>query len=200
MLPRNRIDVKRLAKDTPDWVRKAVEGRNLMRNGIDYKNTNHRYDKAHALFQEAYEEGKALNASQLDLARISLWDGISINENMDIKDHVERNDAAIASYKRGLKHARRVHDSAVISVSASLHNSLGVAYHHRAGKQIPKVAFKHYKVSRDIFRAHPDLRRQLIRVMKKVESNTGHRVLRGGSTNQRPNTDANPFFGGNCAI
>ena len=188
MLPRNRVHPSKLSKKHPVWVQKAVKGHFLMRDGVDYINNGHRYDTAHVLLTEAYNEASAASsATAIDLARICLWNGITLNENYDL-DKVIANTEAIKWYKKGLKHLKDANDNPLsIPIMASLFNSMGVAHHHKllhkAPKGIPAVALRNYTRSRDIFRDHPDMKRQLARVMRKVESNTGRLVMRGGCQN-----------------
>lgn len=178
MLPSRRI---KPVKTSIDWVDKAILGHYLLRDGKDYVNTNKRYDKAHKLLSESYKLGKN-KASEYDLARICLWDGISMNENLDIP-HIRRNKTAIELYKKGLEHLKKSNEvkDKILPIKASLYNSLGVANHHLVVEKIPNISFYYYKKSRDIFVNNPDLYKKLIRVMKKVEYNTGRRIMRGGN-------------------
>lgn len=180
MLPDKKVTRRGLAKIPPGWEHDALEGNILMRDGRDYVNNDARYDRAHSLLQRAYERGLEHGASRMDLARICLWDGICIQENLDRFDARERNDNAIARYKKGLDHARYVRDAAVLPVRMSLYNSLGVAYHHRNGKEIPDESFVNYKKAKDIYDAHPEQREALEPIMQKVATNSG-RVLGGAS-------------------
>jgi hypothetical protein len=158
------------------------KGKFLFRNGTDYVNNGHRYDKAHVLLTKAYEGAVKADVDKITLAQISLWDGISVQENMDIVNYVERNDKAIALYKRGLNYLTYLRDPRVIPIRMSLFNSLGVAYHHRnAQKEIQPISHYYYKRARKLYREHPEMHNTLNKIMKKVESNTGGEVLRGGS-------------------
>lgn len=178
MIPAKRI---RPIKTSEEWLDKAIEGHYLLRDGKDYVNTGKRYDRAHKLLSDAYK--LATNkGSEYDLARICLWNGISMNENLDIP-HVRRNKEAIRLYKIALSHLKKSNepDSKILPVKSSLYNSLGVANHHLVVDKIPKISFYYYKKSRDIFVNNPELHNKLIRIMKKVEYNTGHRIMRGGN-------------------
>ena len=180
MLPSKRI---RPIKSDIKWLEKAIEGHYLIRDGVDYVNNNNRYDKAHNLLSESYKLAKN-NASEYDLARICLWNGISMNENLTIP-HIRRNKIAIELYKKGLEHIKRSNESddKILPIKSSLYNSLGVANHHLVVDKIPKISYYYYKKSRDIFRNNPQLYKKLIRIMNKVEYNTGHRIMRGGGGN-----------------
>ncbi len=64
----------------------------------------------------------------------------------------------------------------------SLFNSLGVAYHHRnAQKEIQPISHYYHKRAKQLYKEHPEMHKTLNKIMKKVESNTGGEVLRGGS-------------------
>jgi len=198
-LPKNRIHPSRLPKDAPEWVKLTVKGRWYLRDGVDYKNTNHRYDKSHYLFNEAFELAKD-TASNFDLARICLWNGISLNENTDLNIKT-RNNLAIKLYLKGVKYLSQLdsdsNSTITIPVLASLYNSIGVGYHHLSRKDrfdlIPKKSIKYYKMSYELYKTHPELHRDMTRIMKKVESNSGWQVVRGGSASKF--THANIFSG-----
>jgi len=193
---------------TRTWLHAVNEAGRLMRTGEDYVNSNKRYDKAHVLLEKAYRiASKDPNASKLDLAKICLWDGISLNENLDIVPFTKRNDRAIKLYQKGIEHLRYVHlpkpmGTDVLSTRASLYNSLGVAHHHRTtrwtGGPIPTEAFNAYRKSRDIILAHPELRNKLATLAKKIKINSGGHIfvpthLRGGAI------DETDVIGGNHA-
>lgn len=203
-IPKYRIHPRRLGKSHPEWVKIAVRALWLLRDGVDYYNTNKRYDKAHALFDKAYPLAVQAGASNYDLARICLWNGISLNENKDLDIKV-RNALAIELYLQGIKHAKKIEGDDAPPLLASLYNSLGVAYHHISRRDdndrfdiIPKKCIKYYTMSRDLFMAHPEIQRRMIRVMKKVESNSGWRVTRPGIV--RPHRGGGEgWYGGNCS-
>lgn len=164
------------------WIQKVIHARWYLRDGSDYINNNKRYDKAHLLFDEAYEIAKQQReVSKIDLARICLWNGISMNENEDL-DKYERNTQALKYYRKALRYLENVTvpRKIIIPLLASIYNSMGVAYHHRTNNwsKFPKKTLKYYIKSREYFVNNPDLHRKMIRVMKKVESNSGGRITR----------------------
>ena len=170
----------------PGWDRDAIEGYVLMRDGKDYVNNSHRYDRALKLLTHAYDAAVKANACSLDLTRMSLWIGIATQENVDNdKDNggpSKRNRRAIAFYKRGLQHARYVRDPLIVPMRMSLYNSLGVAC--QGGRTICDAdqTMLYYQKARDIYRAHPELQREMARIIKKVEANSDRAVMRGGGS------------------
>lgn len=200
MLPSGRVSKKQLAAMEPGWVRDALEAHVLLRNGKDYVNSKKRYDKAHALFQKAYHEASkpGSGAQRIDLARISLWDGISLQENLDLPDNVQRNDLAIERYRDGLHHAQYSRVAEILPVRMSIHNSMGVAFHHRNGNYVPHDAMASYRRAKDIYDAHPEERERLQHIMKKVIQNSGNfGEAHGGGGCIGGNGS---FEGGNCAV
>ena len=176
----------------PGWERDAMKGYKLMRAGEDYVNNSRRYDKAHKLLTRAYEAALKADAQPLDLARISLWLGITTQENTSY-DKGEgvifaRNKTAMELYKRALKHARYVQDVDIIPIKMSLYNSLGVACqgglhdssHHSKPLCTPAETMRYYQKARDIYRNHLDLQEKMSKIMQKVTENSGGTVLRGG--------------------
>lgn len=168
-----------------------------VRAGEDYVNNGHRYEHAVAHLAEAYdalarEAGAQGTPDHLLLAKVCLWKGIALNENLDVRDPVARNDPAIAEYQRGLAHLRRARPAPGPddATKMSLWNSLGVALHHRAGggtdprrrappAPIPAKSFYYYRKARAAFNgasANP----AFAQLMAKIESNSGRGVLRGG--------------------
>ena len=158
----------------------AVTGKFLCRNGVDYVNNDHRYEAAHEHLKRAYRLALRAGASDKILAEISLWDGISLQENVDL-NRTSRNRRAIALYERGIRHTLGSRDVNMIPIRMSLFNSMGVAYHHLGGQgPIEPISYFYYRKARAIYRAHPEMEHRLRRVMAKVESNTGRTVVRGG--------------------
>lgn len=199
------LAVRRASKSAPVWVRDALEGKRLMRAGKDYVNNDKRYDTAFELLKSAYQAAKNdSGATHTDLAKICLWAGITLNENNDITSPKVRNNRAIAWYKKGLGHARSAsiaRDEAIIPVKASLYNSLGVAHHHRDIRSIPTVSFMNYRKSRDIvieYGEDPRYHKQLARVMRKIESNSGHQILRTGDQMRDTSRDHQHAGGASC--
>lgn len=187
-----------VARLEPGWVRDAAEGYVLMRDGKDYVNNGGRYDRALEKLRAAGAAAEAAGADRLDVARILLWTGISIQENVD-HDAADggpqkRNREAMEHYLRGVERIRYVRAREAIGVRMSLYNSLGVAC--QGGKTICSQArtAKFYQRAADIYAAAPeDLQRELEHLMDKVRSNANG-LLRGGGA------VANNVGGGNCAI
>jgi hypothetical protein len=161
-----------------------------MRQGEDYVNNDKRYNKAHELLDAAYTEAlQDPTATHLELARICLWNGITLNENLDIESYVKRNEAALKWYKKGLRHIRNCDDDEkCVIVKASLYNSIGVAHHHRttrwvAGKPIPRASFYNYRKSRDLILAHPEYKKnkKFALLSKKLDENSAGHVHLGGA-------------------
>ena len=175
------------------WHANLKAGLKEVRAGTDYDNKNHRYERALKHLSLAYDElVRSPNPDHLTLAKMCLWKGIALNENLDVRDPIARNDPAIAEYRRGLTHLRRasvVPDDDVTKMA--LWNSLGVACHHRAGggtdprrkapsAAIPDASFRYYRKARALFNetsANP----AFAALMAKVENNSGRGVLRGGA-------------------
>lgn len=194
MLPLRKHD-KDLSRQ-PSWVQDAMHGFRLMREGTDYENNGKRYDRAHVLLNRAYTEALTVNPAidPVDLARICLWNGITLNENLDINPFTKRNEEAIKWYRRGLRLLRMrdvVLDANACVVKASLYNSMGVAHHHRTtrwlpdGGPIPQAAFYNYHKAMDIIQNKNNKKsknkREFEIIAKKIEQNTGGRVsFRGG--------------------
>jgi hypothetical protein len=198
MIPRN----CRASSVAPQWVKDACEGRKLMRDGKDYVNNGNRYGRAHTLLEKAYNAAiHDPSTEALDLAKISLWSGITLNENKDIVPPRARNALAIKTYERGLAHARTIRgdiNHVVLPVRASLYNSMGVAHHHQeipannnSWPDIPASSMYYYRKARDIIKAHPDLKRELARIGNKIKHNTANRVTMSGGG------ETNGFLGGN---
>ena len=178
------------------WEKEAIQGYIYMRDGKDYINNGQRYDKAYELLSSAYNYLKQHEPEeQISLAKLSLWKGISLNENLDIKDIVIRNDRAIEEYKTGIRHLQYVREpiTQVLPVRMSLHNSLGVANHHRYGEHgsgpVPAISFTHYRIAGEIFKKLPT-NPWMIKIMKKVEYNSGGHVHRDA---------VKRIVGGNCS-
>lgn len=158
-----------------------------MRAGIDYVNNRKRYDRAYKLLTRAFDDAQSDDAvSAIDRAKLCLWIGITLNENMDIKPPVKRNDDAIVWYKRGLRFIQHTRsDPDALLVRASLYNSLGVAYHHRFtrwnGGPIPALSFRYYNKATDIATRHNDIQGMLL-IKRQVDRNTGNPVNDGGGS------------------
>ena len=166
-------------QDLEPWEQNALDGLIALRDGKDYVNNNHRYELSYDLLSLAYQEYLAASRpkpnSQIErdpyvLAKLSLWKGIALNENLDILDPVARNDRAIAHYRRGLAYLKN-HDDPTLRMS--LQNSLGVAYHHRNGQPIPPWSFKHYRAARALY---DPTQKQMRAIMRKVVTNSGRQV------------------------
>ena len=72
---------------TNNWNKDLKKGFSFVRNGKDedYKNTNKRYEKAYKYLNDAYKKLiKSDPKNNFQLAELSLWKGISLNENLDI--------------------------------------------------------------------------------------------------------------------
>jgi len=166
------------------WELEAVKGFIYLRDGIDYVNNDKRYDHALEHLHRAYEQLYALHPEDVvSLARLCLWIGIALNENEDL-DKVQRNKDAIIEYKKGLEWIKHRVGEDTKAIRMSLHNSYGVAIHHlnigRGDHHIPKEAFYHYRAARALFHRNPD-NIFMKRIMKKVETNTGYIIQRGGA-------------------
>jgi hypothetical protein len=186
MLP-DKVTKKQISSLKPLWVRDAMEGYRMMRAGKDYVNNDNRYAVAYDLLKSAFFIAKKdKSATTMDMARICLWAGITLNENWDINPPTTRNDRALEWYKKGLRYARvslsKNEDPMASLILASLYNSRGVAHHHRYIKEgvwpdIPKAAYNAYCKSREIILEH-DGDQKFNAIMKKIESNTGRTVTR----------------------
>ena len=179
---------KRGLLNKPSWVQNAMQGYTFMREGTDYENNDKRYDKAHVFLKRAYTEAMHFAVTEhMDLAKICLWTGITLNENLDIDPFTKRNDMAIVWYKRGLKHLQRLKtcDTQCALVKASLYNSMGVAHHHRTtrwttGGPIPQAAFYNYRKARNIILEHghhATTKKEFEAIAKKLSYNTGGHVV-----------------------
>ena len=188
--------MKRRVVNLTGWEKEVVQGYIYMRDGKDYVNNGQRYDKAYALLSSAYNYLKQHHPEEhISLAKLSLWKGISLNENLDIQDMVARNDRAIQEYKTGLHYLQHVREpvNQVLPVRMSLHNSLGVANHHRYGEhgsgRVPAISFTHYRIASEIFKKLP-IHPWMMKIMKKVEYNSGGHIHRDGGKR---------LTGGNCS-
>lgn len=162
-----------------------VTGHSLMRAGRDYVNNNKRYDRAYKFLTRAFSKANE-DASTIDKARLCLWIGITLNENVDIDPPVKRNDDAIEWYKRGLGFIKGRKDPESVVLRASLYNSLGVAYHHRYnrwnGGPIPAKSFAYYNKARELIFNYPQL--QVMRqIDRQIDHNTGGLIGGGGRCN-----------------
>lgn len=175
------------------WEQEAVKGFIYLRDGTDYVNNDRRYDHALDHLRRAYEELLALHPEDVvSLARLCLWKGIALNENEDL-DKVQRNKDAIVEYKKGLEWIKHKVGEETQPIRMSLHNSYGVAIHHlnigRGDHHIPKDAFYHYRAARALFHRNPE-HPFMKRIMKKVETNTGYIIQRGGASGAMSCNDA----------
>ena len=109
--------------------------------------------------------------NNFQLAELSLWKGISLNENLDIKNEIKRNDRAIKEYEKGMEHLKKLKEDE-IRLIMSLNNSLGVAYHHKDFSHIPEISYKYYKKAYNIYKKNKD-DKKIKEIMKKVEYNSG---------------------------
>lgn len=146
-----------------------------MRAGRDYVNNNKRYDRAYIFLTRAFKKCDD-STSPIDKARLCLWIGITLNENVDIEPPVKRNDAAIGWYKKGLSYINKLWTEPAILLKASLYNSLGVACHHRYtrwnGGPIPKRSFLYYNKARDLITEYPSVQ-GMRRIERQIRYNTG---------------------------
>lgn len=169
----------------PEWQNDMITGLIHLRDGEDYIDNGGRYEKAYDRLLAAYRgllrSQHKKNQKSKDnaiLARICLWIGISLNENVSILDKVARNIDAIAWYRRGLGYCDNDRDDRnTLITRASLNNSMGVAYHHKNGYPIGAVSFRYYERARELYRQDVN-NRELVAIMKKVESNSGHAITR----------------------
>lgn len=194
-LPARISTIKERLPTFSGWQQEAVRGYIHLRDGVDYVNTNNRYHHAYHHLLKAYTAAKREHPQDvISLSRLCLWIGISLNENEDIPK-IGRNKDAIRYYKEGLQWIRYVVDPMTMPIRMSLHNSFGVAIHHlnigRGDVHIPKDAFYHYRTARSLFHRRPE-DPFMKKIMKKVETNTGYIVRRGGDSSQehllRPTT------------
>lgn len=146
-----------------------------MRAGLDYVNNNKRYDRAYRYLTRAFAAAGD-DDDVVTKARLCLWIGITLNENVDIDPPVKRNDDAIAWYKRGLRLIKYSRDPEALIVRTSLYNSLGVAYHHRYtrwnGGPIPSRSFYYYNKARGLVATHPRLK-EMREIDRQIDRNTG---------------------------
>jgi len=159
-----------------DWKKDFEYGYFYLRNGIGYINNDYRYSIAFKFLKSSYHKLlKTNHNNHITLARICLQIGISLNENMSITNHTERNNRAITYYKLGLKHLNMSpKDDPVIRMS--LYNSLGVAFHHKNYSHIPPVSYKWYKKAFEIYKSNSS-KKQIKEIMKRVEHNSGYKFL-----------------------
>jgi hypothetical protein len=195
-LPAQLSIIKKQVAHLTGWEKEAVQGYIYMRDGKDYVNNGQRYDKAYELLSSAYNYLKQHKPEErISLAKLSLWKGISLNENLDIQDMVVRNDRAIEEYKTGLRYLQHVRDPVqqVLPIRMSLHNSLGVANHHRYGEhgsgRVPAISFTHYRTAGEIYKKLPT-NPWMLKIMKKVEHNSGGHIHRD---------PMKKIIGGNCS-
>ena len=159
---------------TNNWNKDLKKGFSFVRNGKDedYKNTNKRYEKAYKYLNDAYKKLiKSDPKNNFQLAELSLLKGISLNENLDIKNEIKRNDRAIKEYEKGMEHLKKLKEDE-IRLIMSLNNSLGVAYHHKDFSHIPEISYKYYKKAYNIYKKNKD-DKKIKEIMKKVEYNSG---------------------------
>lgn len=173
------------------WKASLRAGLKAVRDGVDYVNTDRRYERAVKHLTRAYDElAGTPSPDQRTLAKICLWKGIALNENLDVRDPAARNDPAIAAYRRGLAHLRRAPADADDATKMSLLNSLGVAHHHRVGggtdprrravaAPIPVASVRYYRLARALF-VESKQTNTFTALMAKVENNSGRGVIRGG--------------------
>lgn len=168
------------------WRASLKAGLKAVRNGVDYVNNGHRYERAEKHLTAAYAKLRQERASPAileNLARVCLWKGIAFNENLDEKNPLLRNDPAILEYHRGLHHIAKQPD--VEALKMSLYNSLAVAHHHRKAElgrpapsaPIPAISIRYYRMARSLYdeKSKQPVFNQL---MAKIENNSGSRVLR----------------------
>jgi hypothetical protein len=175
------------------WELEAVKGYIQLRDGVDYVNNNRRYDHALEHLNLAYDQLLSQNSQDiLSLSRLCLWKGIALNENEDL-DKIQRNKDAITEYKKGLAWIEHKIGRETQPIRMSLHNSYGVAIHHlnigRGDHHIPKEAFYHYRAAKALFYRNPE-HPFMKRIMKKVETNTGYIIKRGGALGKASLNDA----------
>ena len=167
-------ELKTLAPSLSGWQYDAVIGYILLRNGVDYKNTNNRYTRARPYFQRALETiGKAKKLC-VDRARLYFWNGVAHNERVmkNHDDHIKRNNEAIQFYKLGIKELVGHHDMSTDRIRACLFNSMGVALHHKTKTYIPAVAQQYYTKSLKITEKYPD-NSAFKKISKRVMINSG---------------------------
>ncbi len=179
-----------------EWKKDFEYGYFYLNNGISYINNDFRYPIAFRFLKSSYDKLLISNPNNhIMLARICLQIGISINENMTIINHIERNNRAIMYYKLGLKHLNMSPiDDPIIKMS--LYNSIAVAYHHKDYSHIPPVSYKYYKKAFEIYKTNPK-NKQIIDIMKRVEHNSSYKFLikKGGyHCNNHNNIKNNKLF------
>jgi len=166
-----------------DWKKDLKYGLFYLKNGINYINNDFRYSIAFRYLKSSYNKLFKINPNNhIMLAKICLHIGMSINENMTIVNHIERNNRAIIYYKLALKHLNMSpKDEPVLRMS--LYNSIAVAYHHKDYSHIPPVSYKWYKKAFDLYKTYSS-KKQIIDIMKRVEHNSGYKFLikKGGCT------------------
>jgi hypothetical protein len=192
-LPVRISTIKSKLHDFSGWELEAVKGYIQLRDGTDYVNNNRRYDHALEHLNRAYDQLLLETPKDVvSLSRLCLWKGIALNENEDL-DKVQRNKDAITEYKKGLEWIEHKIGGETQPIRMSLHNSYGVAIHHlnigRGDHRIPKEAFYHYRAAKALFHRNPD-HPFMRRIMKKVETNTGYIIQRGGASGMVSCNDA----------
>ena len=189
------------------WEIDALDGMVALRDGVDYVNTDRRYERAYEKLTSAYDAyiraRPPPERNKVLLAKLCLWRGIALNENTDAEVR-SRNDRAIAEYKRGLRlvappEEKEEVDIEVVRVRMSLDNSLGVAYHHRNGVSIPATSFRYYRKALQLFEDHP--RDKYARaIMEQVERNSGGVVARPKKKTPGVVLAAGGGGGGSCNV
>jgi hypothetical protein len=159
-----------------NWNHDLKKGYSFLRNKKyeDYKNINHRYENAYKYLNVAYNKLlKCDPKNNLRLAEISLYKGISLNENLDIKNEIYRNNKAIDEYNKGMNHLKKlkIDENQLLM---SLNNSLGVAYHHKDFSHIPDISYKYYNEAYKIYNENMK-KKKFKNIMKKVEYNSGYK-------------------------
>ncbi len=159
-----------------NWEKDLNIGQFYLTYGLNYINNDYRYNIAFRYLKQSYDKLiKYQPDNHIQLARICLNIGISINENMDISNHIERNNKAISYYKLGLKHLNKSNiDNPTLKMA--LYNSLGVAYHHKDYSHIPNISLKYYKKAYDIYNQYPK-KKEMKDLMKRIAHNSGYKYL-----------------------
>lgn len=159
-----------------NWEKDFNIGIFYLKFGFNYINNDNRYNFAFNYLKRSYDKLiKSQPDNHFQLARICLNIGISINENMTITNHIERNNKAITFYKLGLKHLNKSNIDNP-SIRMALYNSLGVAYHHKDYSHIPPISLKYYKKAYDIYKKYPK-QKEIKDLMKRIAHNSGYKYL-----------------------
>ena len=154
-----------------DWEKDAMNGFLLIRG---HKNNDNNLNQALYKLSYAYNKAIKAKASNIDLARLCLWKGISIQEHKDDAyiangGSENHNKKAIVLYNTGLNHVSKSNDPSTPSVKMSLYNSLGVAYQ---GEKKCKVSARFYQKAIDVYHAtSPDVQNTLKTIKTKIDNN-----------------------------